>query len=83
MTRRSWTNTGQGTRQRQAAKQPDAPYRECNAGITKIKVQEGKGQPVAFVFSALSLARHNLFTMAAITAASGVVLLALLAIRRF
>jgi hypothetical protein len=38
---------------------------------------------VAFVFSTQSLARHNLFTMAAITAGSGVVLLALPAIRRF
>jgi hypothetical protein len=38
---------------------------------------------VAFVFSILSMATHNLFTMAAITAVSGVVLLALPAIRRF
>ena len=30
----------------QAAKQPD-PVRECNAGIAKIKAQEGKDEPDA------------------------------------
>jgi hypothetical protein len=35
----------QGKRQSQAAKQPDPPSWECNAGITKIKAQEGKGEP--------------------------------------
>ena len=31
----------------QAAKQPDPPSWECNAGVTKIKAQEGKGEPDA------------------------------------
>ena len=43
--RRSGTNTRQGKRQGQAAKQPDPPSWECNAGITKIKAQEGKDEP--------------------------------------
>jgi len=43
--RRSGTNTRQGKRQGQAAKQADPPSWECNAGITKIKAQEGKGKP--------------------------------------
>jgi len=34
-------------RQGQAAKQPDPPSWECNADITKIKAQEGKGEPDA------------------------------------
>jgi hypothetical protein len=34
-------------RQGQAAKQPDLPSWECNADITKIKAQEGKGEPDA------------------------------------
>ena len=45
--RRSRTNTRQGKRQGQAAKQPDPLSWECNAGITKIKAQEGKGEPDA------------------------------------
>ena len=45
--RRSGTNTRQGKRQGQAAKQPDPPSWECNADITKIKAQEGKGEPDA------------------------------------
>ena len=45
--RRSGTNTRQGKRQGQAAKQPDPPSWECNAGITKIKAQEGKSEPKA------------------------------------
>ena len=45
--RRSGTNTRQGKRQGQAAKQPDPPSWECNAGITKIKAQQGKGEPPA------------------------------------
>jgi hypothetical protein len=38
---------------------------------------------LAYVSSTLSMARHNLVNMVAITAVSGVVLLALLAARRF
>ena len=34
--RRSGTNTRQGKRQGQAAKQPDPPLWECNSGITKM-----------------------------------------------
>ena len=45
--RRSGTNTRQGKRQGQAAKQPDPPSWECNARITKLKAQEGKGEPDA------------------------------------
>ena len=45
--RRSRTNTRQGKRQGQAAKQPDPLSWECNARITKIKAQEGKGEPDA------------------------------------
>ena len=43
--RRSGTNTRQGKRQGQAAKQPDPLSWKCNARITKIKAQEGKGEP--------------------------------------
>ena len=43
--RRSGTNTRQGKRPGQAAKQPDPQHWECNAGIAKIKAQEGKGEP--------------------------------------
>ena len=83
--RRSGTNTRQGTRRGQAAKQPDPPSWECNAGITKIKAQEGKGEPDARlrVLDAIDVATHNLVNMVAITAVSGAVLLALLAARRF
>ena len=39
--------TRQGKRQGQAAKWPDPPSWECNAGITKTKAQEGKDPPDA------------------------------------
>jgi hypothetical protein len=39
--------TSTGKRQGQAATQPDPPSWECNADITKIKAQEGKGEPDA------------------------------------
>ena len=83
--RRSGTNTRQGKRQGQAAKQPDPPSWGCNAGITKIKAQEGKDEPDAshYVSSTLSMATHNLINMVATTAVSGAVLLALLAAKRF
>ena len=45
--RRSGTNTRQGKRQGQAAKQPDPPSWGCDASITKIKAQEGKVEPDA------------------------------------
>ena len=45
LARRSGTNTRQGKRQGQAAKQPDPLAWGCNAGITKIEAQEGKGEP--------------------------------------
>jgi hypothetical protein len=38
---------------------------------------------LAYVSSTLSMARHNLVNMVAITAVSGAVLLALLGVRRF
>ena len=71
----------QGKRQGQAAKQPDPPSWECNADITKIKAQVSR--TLTYVSSTLSMTRHNLVNMVAITAVSGVVLLALLAARRF
>ena len=42
---RSGTNTRQGKRQGQAAKQPAPPSWERNADITKIKAQAGKDKP--------------------------------------
>ena len=76
-----WGQTSTGKRQGQAAKQPDPPSWECNADITKIKAQVSR--TLTYVSSTLSMARHNLVNMVAITAVSGVVLLALLAARRF
>ena len=77
-------NIRQGKRQGRAAKQPDPPSWGCNAGITKIKAQEGKGKPDLrpWVLD-LSMAEHNLVNMVAVTAVSGAVLLALLAAKHF
>ena len=84
MARRLGTNTRQGKRQGRAAKQPDPPSWECNAGTTKIKTQEDKAnRMLAYVSSTLSMATHNLVNMVASTAVAGTVLLALLAARRF
>ena len=82
--RRSRTNTRQGKRQGQAAKQPDPPSWECNAGITKIKAQEGKGEPDARLCVLDTVDGHpQSGQYGSTTAVSGAVLLALLAAKRF
>jgi hypothetical protein len=72
----------------------DQPDREasgsgCQAGKTMQASQKSKSKKpkasrtLSYVSSTLSMAKHNLVNMVAITAVSGAVLLALLAVRRF
>jgi hypothetical protein len=80
--RRSGTNTRQGKRQGQAAKQPDPPSWNAMRASQKSKRKMAKSNRT-FVSSTLSMATHSLVNMVAITAVSGAVLLALLAAKRF
>ena len=81
---RSGTNTRQGKRQGQAAWQPDPPYWNAMRASQKSKRKNAKAnRTLAHVSSTLSMATHNLINMVATTAVSGVVLLALLAAKRF
>ena len=79
-----WGQTSTGKRQGQAAKQPDPRLGNAMRTSQKSKRKKAKASPtLAYVSSTLSMARHNLVNMVAITAVSGAVLLALLAARRF
>ena len=82
--RRSGTNTRQGERQGQAASSLTRRLGDAMRASQKSKRKKAKAnRTLAYVSSTLSMARHNLVNMVAITAVSGAVLLALLVARHF
>jgi hypothetical protein len=78
----------QGKRQGQAAKRPGPPFfgNPMRAKTARQKPNRKKAKTnltPAYVSATVSMARHNLINMVAVTAVSGAVLITLLAARHF